>query len=52
MRLTQCTEERPELMEPGEVYQVELEFPPISNLFVKGHRIRLDIACSNIPGLT
>ncbi len=41
--------ERTELMEPGEVYQVELSLLPISNLFVKGHRIRLDISSSNFP---
>ena len=41
--------EKPELMEPGEVYQVKVELPPISNLFVEGHRIRLDISSSNFP---
>ena len=41
--------EKPELMEPGEVYQVKLELLPVSNLFVKGHRIRLDISSSNFP---
>ena len=37
------------LMEPGQVYQVEIQLPPISNLFVSGHRIRVDIASSNFP---
>ncbi|MBC8281975.1 MAG: CocE/NonD family hydrolase, partial [Chloroflexi bacterium] len=41
--------EKPELMEPEEVYQVELNLLPVSNLFVKGHRIRLDISSSNFP---
>ena len=41
--------ERTELMAPGEVYQVELSLLPISNLFVEGHRIRLDISSSNFP---
>jgi len=41
--------EWPELMAPGEVYQVELSLLPISNLFVEGHRIRLDISSSNFP---
>jgi hypothetical protein len=36
-------------MTPGQVYQVEIELPPISNLFVRGHRIRLDISSSNFP---
>ncbi len=37
------------LMTPGEVCEVEIEMPPISNLFVAGHRIRLDISSSNFP---
>ena len=37
-------------MTPGEVYEGKVELLPISNLFVKGHRIRLDIASSNFPG--
>ena len=41
--------ERSELMTPDEVYQVEVRLLPISNLFVKGHRIRLDISSSNFP---
>lgn len=36
-------------MEPGEAYEVEIELPPISNLFAAGHRIRVDIASSNFP---
>jgi putative CocE/NonD family hydrolase len=40
---------RPELMRPGEVYQVSFPFYPISNLFARGHRIRLDISSSNFP---
>ena len=38
-----------ELMEPGEVYEIEISLYPTSNLFKKGHRIRLDIASSNFP---
>jgi putative CocE/NonD family hydrolase len=37
------------LMEPGQVYQVEITCYPTSNLFQKGHRIRVDIASSNYP---
>ena len=37
------------LMQPGEVVQVEIHMPPTSNLFVRGHRIRLDISSSNFP---
>ena len=41
--------ERPDFMTPGEVYRFTVTLFPISNLFVKGHRIRLDISSSNFP---
>lgn len=41
--------EQPELMEPGEVYEVTIEAFPTSNLFARGHRIRLDVSSSNYP---
>ncbi|SFZ86460.1 hypothetical protein SAMN02983003_3642 [Devosia enhydra] len=41
--------EREELMEPGTIYPITIVLPPTSNLFAKGHRIRLDIASSNFP---
>lgn len=37
------------LMEPGSTYEIEIELYATSNLFVKGHRIRLDISSSNFP---
>lgn len=37
------------LMEPGVVYEVEIECFPVANLFATGHRIRLDVASSNFP---
>lgn len=36
-------------MELGEIYGVQIELPPVSNLFKKGHRIRLDVSSSNFP---
>ena len=36
-------------LEPGTVYPVEITCYPTSNLFKKGHRIRLDVASSNYP---
>ncbi len=39
----------PELLEPGEVYEFVFELYPTSNVFKKGHRIRLDISSSNWP---
>ncbi len=41
----------PELMEPGEVYPISIELYPTSNLFARGHRIRVDISSSNFPRL-
>lgn len=37
------------LMEPGEIYPLEIKLYPTSNVFKKGHRIRLDISSSNFP---
>ena len=36
-------------MELGEIYGAQIELPPVSNLFKKGHRIRLDVSSSNFP---
>jgi uncharacterized protein len=41
--------ESPELLGPGEVAEITIEPMPTSNLFKKGHRIRLDISSSNFP---
>ena len=41
--------EDPELMKPGEVYQITIQLLPTSNLFVREHRVRLDISSSNFP---
>jgi putative CocE/NonD family hydrolase len=37
------------LMTPGKIYELQIELPPVSNVFKKGHRIRLDISSSNFP---
>jgi putative CocE/NonD family hydrolase len=39
----------PELLAPGEVYPFTITFYPTSNLFMRGHQIRLDISSSNFP---
>jgi uncharacterized protein len=41
--------EDPQPMVPGMVYCVEVEILPTSNLFARGHRIRIDIASANFP---
>jgi putative CocE/NonD family hydrolase len=40
---------KPDLIQPGEVYEVELPFHSTSNLFKRGHRIRVDVSSSNFP---
>ena len=41
--------EKGELMIPGEVVEVKITLYPISNLFGRHHRIRLDVSSSNFP---
>jgi hypothetical protein len=41
--------ERPSMMTPGTVYAIRVTAFPTSNLFARGHRIRLDISSSNFP---
>ena len=36
-------------MRPDEIYQVTIEPQAVSNIFGRGHRIRLDISSSNFP---
>ena len=37
------------MIAPGTVYPIRIEAFPTSNLFQRGHRIRLDISSSNFP---
>jgi putative CocE/NonD family hydrolase len=39
----------PTLIEPGEVYEYVIDLWATSNLFKRGHRIRLDVTSSNFP---
>jgi uncharacterized protein len=41
--------ERPSLLEPHKVYPIRIRLFPTSNVFQRGHRIRLDISSSNFP---
>jgi putative CocE/NonD family hydrolase len=41
--------EEPDLLEPGKVYQFNIDLWSTSNSFQKGHRIRLEITSSNFP---
>ncbi|MBI4501068.1 MAG: CocE/NonD family hydrolase, partial [Gemmatimonadetes bacterium] len=40
---------RPESLEPGKVYRVEVELFPTSNYFLPGHRIRIEVTGSDFP---
>jgi putative CocE/NonD family hydrolase len=41
--------ETPALMKPGEVYEIIIPLGATSNLFRKGHRIRVHVTSSNFP---
>lgn len=41
--------ERVEFINPGEVYKLTLDLWATSNVFLKGHRLRLEISSSNFP---
>src|ERR1019366_2024295 len=41
--------EIPKLMTPGEVYKVTIDTGVTSNVFLAGHRIRVEISSSNFP---
>jgi predicted acyl esterase len=39
----------PELLTPGRVYEVTVDLSVTSNVFLPGHRIRLEVSSSNFP---
>ncbi|MGW0818051.1 CocE/NonD family hydrolase [Streptomyces viridiviolaceus] len=39
----------PELLEPDRVYEVVVDLGPTSNVFLPGHRLRLEVSSSNFP---
>jgi putative CocE/NonD family hydrolase len=41
--------EKPELATPGQLYRVTIDAGVTSNVFLKGHRIRVEISSSNFP---
>ena len=41
--------EAPRLLEPGKIYEYSINMMATSNLFKKGHRIRVHITSSNFP---
>jgi len=43
------SQEKPELMNPGEIYKFTVDLWSTANVFLKGHRLRLEISSSNFP---
>ncbi len=39
----------PVLLEPGKIYEVTIDMAVTSNVFLPGHRIRLEVSSSNFP---
>jgi hypothetical protein len=39
----------PKLIEPGKVYEYKIDLWSTSNVFMKGHRIRVEVSSSNFP---
>ncbi|HIC22478.1 MAG TPA: CocE/NonD family hydrolase, partial [Planctomycetes bacterium] len=48
-RFRKSVHEPPELLEPGEVYEYQIELLPTSNVFKAGHRIAVHITSSSFP---
>ncbi len=43
------SQEKPTPMEPGKVYALQIDLWSTSNVFLKGHKIRVEISSSNFP---
>ncbi|MGA7416291.1 MAG: CocE/NonD family hydrolase [Bryobacteraceae bacterium] len=43
------SQEKPELINPGEIYPLTIDLWSTSNVFKQGHRIRLEVSSSNFP---
>lgn len=43
------SQEKPELANPGEIYQISVDLWATSNVFLTGHKLRLEVSSSNFP---
>ena len=43
------SQETPELLDPGQVYEIHIDLWSTSNVFLTGHRLRLEVSSSNFP---
>jgi putative CocE/NonD family hydrolase len=48
-RFRNSIHEPPKLVEPGEIYEYNIELQPTSNVFQKGHKLRLHLTSSSFP---
>jgi uncharacterized protein len=48
-KFRESTKGAPKLMTPGQVYEFKIDMWNTSNVFLKGHRIRLEVSSSNFP---
>jgi len=48
-RYRESTTDRPKLIEQGKVYEYHIDLWSTSNVFKKGHRVRLEVSSSNFP---
>jgi len=48
-RYRESTKGTPKLVTPGEVYEYKIDMWSTSNVFLKGHKIRLEVSSSNFP---
>jgi len=48
-RFRESTKGTPKLLTPGEVFEYKIDLWSTSNVFLKGHRIRLEVSSSNFP---
>lgn len=44
-----ASQEKPEVMNPGQAYRFAIDLWSTSNVFRKGHRLRLEVTSSNFP---
>jgi putative CocE/NonD family hydrolase len=43
------SQEKPSLMNPGQIYKLDIDLWSTSNVFLKGHVLRLEVSSSNFP---
>ena len=43
------SQQRPELANPGEIYHISVDLWATSNVFLPGHKLRLEVSSSNFP---